>query len=145
MPSRPNLQACRNTVSPSPSICSLNRTPAPASAKIISSVALRRSKGARRRSSPFSSITSEGVEEYAFVTMAVANEIERSDAVVISRDCLPIDDAGARTQACQRLDDQREAIGEVIAGTAVELHLCGILAGDDPKAIVLDLVQPVAA
>src|SRR5690348_15930305 len=28
-------------------------------------------------------------------------------------------------EPCQRLDDQREAIGEIIAGTAVELHLCG--------------------
>jgi glucose-6-phosphate dehydrogenase assembly protein OpcA len=77
--------------------------------------------------------------------MAVADEIERSDAVVITANRLPIDDAGPRAQACQRLDDQREAIGEVIAGTAVELHLCGILAGDDPKAVVLDLVQPFAA
>jgi hypothetical protein len=25
------------------------------------------------------------------------------------------------------------------------LHLCGILAGDNPKIIVLDLVQPLAA
>ena len=44
-----------------------------------------------------------------------------------------------------RFDDQREAIGEIIARAAVELHLCGILAGDDPKAVVLDLVQPFAA
>jgi hypothetical protein len=45
----------------------------------------------------------------------------------------------------QRLDDQREAIREIIAGTAVEPHLCAALLGDDPKTIVLDLVQPLAA
>jgi len=56
-----------------------------------------------------------------------------------------VHDAGARAQAGQRLDDQREALGEVIAGTAVEPHLCAHLAGDDPKAIVLDLMQPFAS
>src|SRR6476619_164867 len=45
MPSRPSLQAWRNTVSPSPSMCSLNRMPGPALAKIISSVTLRPSSG----------------------------------------------------------------------------------------------------
>ena len=47
-----------------------------------------------------------------------------------------------RTSACNLL---REAMSEVIAGTAVEPHLCALLAGDDPKAIVLDLMQPFAA
>ena len=56
-----------------------------------------------------------------------------------------VDDAGARAQACQRLDDQREATGEVIARTAVEPDPLTILAGDDAESIVLDLVQPLAA
>jgi hypothetical protein len=43
----PSLHECRNTVSPSPSMCSLNRMPTPALAKIISSVALRPSSGSR--------------------------------------------------------------------------------------------------
>jgi len=34
---------------------------------------------------------------------------------------------------------------EVIAGTAVEPHLRAILAGNDAEAVVLDLVQPLAA
>jgi len=42
-----------------PGFSSLNRMPAPALAKIISSVALRRSSGSRLRSSPFSSIRSK--------------------------------------------------------------------------------------
>ena len=53
----------------------------------------------------------EGVEEYAPVSALVTDEIERGDAVVIAGDSLPVDDARPRAQACQRLDDQREAVG----------------------------------
>ena len=77
--------------------------------------------------------------------VAVADTIERSDAAVITGDRLAVDDAGARAQASQCLDNGREAIGELIARAAVEPHLCARLASDDPKAIVLDLVQPSAA
>ena len=87
----------------------------------------------------------EGVQENAFVMVPVANAIEQRDAVVITGNRLPVDDARARAQPGQRLDDQREAISQIIAGTAVEPHLCARLASDDPKAIVLDLVQPSAA
>jgi len=48
-------------------------------------------------------------------------------------------------QACQCLNDQREAVGEIIARTAVEPHLRAGLAGNDAEAVVLDLVQPLAA
>jgi hypothetical protein len=71
--------------------------------------------------------------------------VERGDAVVIARDSFSIDDAGARAQAGQRLDDQREAMGEVIARTAIEPHARAVLPGNNPKAIMLDLVQPLAA
>jgi hypothetical protein len=77
--------------------------------------------------------------------VAVADTIERRDAIVITGNRLAVDDARARTQANQRLDNQWEAIGEIIAGTAVEPHLRAVLPGDDPKAIVLDLMQPLAA
>ena len=40
MPSSPSLHACRNTVSPSPSICSLNRMPGLALATMDARVAL---------------------------------------------------------------------------------------------------------
>ena len=59
--------------------------------------------------------------------------------------CLAVDDAGARAQACQRLDDQREATGEIVARTAIEPHLRAVLAGNDAEAVVLDFVQPLAA
>src|SRR5262249_31935895 len=87
----------------------------------------------------------EGVEEYALVSAVVADEIERRHALVVASNRLPIDDAGARAQACQRLDDQREAAGEVITAPAVEPRPLAILAGDDSESIVLDLVQPLAA
>ena len=45
----------------------------------------------------------------------------------------------------QRLDDEREAVGQVIARPAVEPHPLAVLAGDDPEAVVLDLVQPQLA
>jgi|SRR5262245_26149202 len=44
-------------------------------------------------------------------------------------------------QAGQRLDDQREAMGEVITRTAVEPHLRVLLAGNDAEAAMLDFMQ----
>src|SRR4029077_286376 len=64
-----------------------------------------------------------GVQENAFVMVPVANAIEQRDAVVITGNRLPVDDARARAQPGQRLDDQREAVCEVIARAAVEPHL----------------------
>src|SRR5439155_17972064 len=60
-------------------------------------------------------------------------------------DSFAVDDARARAQASQRLNNQREATGEVIARTTIEPHLRASLAGDDAEAVVLDLVQPLAA
>jgi|SRR5262245_52150895 len=60
----------------------------------------------------------EGVEEYAPVSALVADEVERGNAVVIAGDSFAVDDAGARAQTSQRLDDQREAVGEVITRAA---------------------------
>src|SRR5260370_38927844 len=54
-----------------------------------------------------------------------------------------LDDARARAKAGQRINDQRKAMGEVIAGTAIEPHSRALLTGNDAKAIVLDLVQPL--
>jgi hypothetical protein len=75
----------------------------------------------------------------------MADEIERGNAIAVASDSFAIDDAGAGAQAGQRLDDQREATGEVVARTAVESHLRAVLAGNDAEAVVLDLVQPLAA
>jgi len=87
----------------------------------------------------------EHVEEDMLVSLVVTDEIERGNAVVIASHGFTIDDAGARAQASQRIDDEREAVGEIIAGTAVKPHSRPVLPGDNPKAIMLDLVQPLAA
>jgi hypothetical protein len=44
----------------------------------------------------------EGVQERAVIMAAVANEIERGNAILIAGDCLAVDDAGARAQASRR-------------------------------------------
>ena len=55
---------------------------------------------------------------------------------------LAVEDAGARAQACQRLGDQREAMGEIVARSAIEPHPLAVLAGNDAKAVVLDFMPP---
>src|SRR5215472_18709670 len=77
----------------------------------------------------------DGVEEYAVVSAVVTDEIERVNAVIIAGDSFPVDDAGARAQPGERINDQREATGEVIARTAVEPHLRAGLAGDNAEAV----------
>ena len=42
-------------------------------------------------------------------------------------------------------NDQREATGKIIARTAIEAHSRAVFPGNNPKAIVLDLMQPLAA
>jgi hypothetical protein len=61
----------------------------------------------------------------------------------LASDSFAIDDAGPRAQAGQSIDDQRKATTEVIATTAVEPHSRAVFPGNNPKAIVLDLVQPL--
>jgi hypothetical protein len=68
---------------------------------------------------------------------AVANEIERSNAVVIAGDSFAIDDAGTRTQACQCLND--------IARTTIEPHSLVVLADNDAEPVMFDFMQPLAA
>jgi hypothetical protein len=74
--------------------------------------------------------------------LAVANALKQCDAVLPARDRLPVDDAGARAQPSEALNDEREAVGQVVARPAVELHPIAVLARDDPEAVMLDFVQP---
>jgi hypothetical protein len=139
------LQARAKTVGPSPSMCSVE----PYAGAGLGHYRCERSLPDLKRIMPqvvavlFNEV--EGVQERGVIMAAVANEIERGHAVLIASDSLAIDDAGARAQACQRLDYQRETAGKVIARTTVESHSHAVLPGDDSKAVVLDLVQPLAA
>ena len=85
----------------------------------------------------------EGVEKDAPVSALVTDEIERGDAAVIAGDGFAIDDARPRAQMGQRIDDQREAAGEIVARAAIEPHPLAVLAGNDAEAVVLDFVQPL--
>jgi hypothetical protein len=105
-------------------------------------VTLRTSSGSRRRSSPFSSIRVEGVEEDAGVMPPVADAVEACHAVIVAAHRLAVDDAGARAQAGEGLDNQREAVGQVISRAAIEPHPRAVLAGHDAEAVMLDFVNP---
>ena len=81
----------------------------------------------------------------ASVSAVMTDEIERGNAVVIAGDSFAVDNAGTRTQPGKRINDQREAAGEVITRTAVKPHLRALLAGNDAEAVMLDFMQPLAA
>jgi hypothetical protein len=51
---------------------------------------------------------------------AIADAVEARDPILAARHRLAVDDAGARAQAGEGLDDEREALGQVIARPAVE-------------------------
>jgi len=74
--------------------------------------------------------------------MTIADAAEARHAVVAAANRLAVDDAGASAEPDQRLYDQAKAVGQVVAGAAVEANAAAILAGDNPKTIVLDFMQP---
>jgi hypothetical protein len=45
----------------------------------------------------------------------IPNALEACDAIIVTDDRLAVDDAGSRAQAGQRLDDQGEAVRQVVA------------------------------
>ena len=53
--------------------------------------------------------------------------------------------AAGRAQPGERINDQREAMGEVVARTAVEPYAPVALAGNDAEAVMFDFMQPLAA
>ena len=85
-------------------------------AKSGASVALRTTSGLWSRSSPFELDQVEGVGEDAGVVAAVADAVEARHAILAAAHRLAVDDAGARAQAGERLHDQRETVGQVVAG-----------------------------
>jgi hypothetical protein len=84
----------------------------------------------------------EGPHEDVIAMPPIAHSLKARDAVIAAGDSFAIDDAGACAEAGERIDDQREAVGEIIARPAIEAHTLANFAGDDPEAVVLDLVQP---
>jgi hypothetical protein len=76
---------------------------------------------------------------------AVSDAIEGGDSIGTARYGFAIENAGARAQTGQRLDNERKVPSQVIPWPAVEPHPCAFLAGDDPEAVVLDFMQPIRA
>src|ERR1700724_2576748 len=87
----------------------------------------------------------KGVEENAIIVVPVTDAVERRYPILAARDRLSVDDAGPGAQLGDRLDDERESVGQVIAWPAIELHPFAVLARDDAEAVMLDFVQPLLA
>jgi hypothetical protein len=63
-------------------------------------------------------------------------------SLLVTGDRLAVDDARVRPQLGQGLDDQRELPRQVVARPTVEPHPRAVLAGNNPKAVMLDFMQP---
>ena len=75
----------------------------------------------------------------------MTQSVEARHAVLIAGYRFTIEDNRTRTQAGQCLDDQWEAVGQVVAGPAIEPNASAVLTRDDPEAVVLDLMEPYLA
>ena len=87
----------------------------------------------------------EGVQEDRLVVVPVPDEVEVRTPIRPTGDRLAVDHTGLAPQPRRRLHDEWEPLGQVVAWTAVEPHLCAVLAGDDPEPVVLDFMQPELA
>src|SRR5438094_6397384 len=71
--------------------------------------------------------------------------LEFCKASLVAGDGLPIDQAGGGFKRAQRLDDEREAFGPVVPIAGEKPHSSGAAPRQEPEAIVLDFVNPIAA
>ena len=71
------------------------------------------------------------------------DQIEDGEAVVVAGDRLTVDQAGAPRQGRDSRDDQRKALGEVVAVAGDKPDTGSVAPCHEPEAIVLDLVNPV--
>ena len=69
--------------------------------------------------------------------------LKGGEAVMVASDSLAVDQAGAKTQAAHRLQDQRIARRPVVAVAGEQPDADRIAAGHQPIAVVLDFVNPV--
>jgi hypothetical protein len=72
----------------------------------------------------------------------VADAIKASHSPVVAHNRFAVDETGPTTQLLDRFDDEREAIGQIVAWSAVEPNLRPILPSNAPDSIVLDFVHP---
>jgi hypothetical protein len=74
--------------------------------------------------------------------LAIAEQVEDRETVLVHDDSLAVDDAGLDGQACHGVHDQRIAVGEIIAVTRDEADSVTVLPRQDAEAVVLDYVNP---
>jgi hypothetical protein len=74
-----------------------------------------------------------------------AEQFEDREAALVDHDDLAIDEAGLDRQACDGIDDAREAVGEVVAIAREQTHALAIAPRQDAEAVVLDLMNPPGA
>jgi hypothetical protein len=87
----------------------------------------------------------ECAEYDSVVVTPVAQEVEDRETPLIDHDGLAVEETLLRRQVRNRLDDLREAVGEVIAVTRVQPHARAIASRHDAEAIVVDLAYPASA
>jgi hypothetical protein len=71
--------------------------------------------------------------------------VEVAASVVLEDDRLAIDHRLVRREAAHRLRDPGKAVREVGAASAPDQDALALFAGQDAKAVVLDLVQPAGS
>ena len=87
----------------------------------------------------------ERAQRHRTIVLPIANEIEHGQAIGVDRDRLAVENARAYRQGSDRLDNEREAIGEVEAVARDQPHAIAVAVSKNAKAVVLDLVNPPRA
>src|SRR5262245_43456582 len=107
MPSRPILQACRNTTSPE--ICALSCRPTRAARSRVASWRLRDLDrlAAEILAVQFEQV--EGVQENPPVLAPVAQPVEHRQSVAVAGHRLPVEQERSALQGAGGLEDQRKA------------------------------------
>jgi hypothetical protein len=84
-------------------------------------------------------------QRHNLVAPLVVQQIKHRQPVFVAGNRLAVDHARTDWQGGNRRGDQRKAGGEVIPRPRHELHTVAAAMRDDPKAVVLDFVNPAWA
>jgi hypothetical protein len=142
MPSNPSLQACRETVAPSSSVCSLRTIPAGFRANSLASFALRALRGWASGPRPVELQKVEGVQDRLAGLVTAMQGLEDGDTVGTDHHGLAVDRERPGAQLARRRGDGGIAIGPIMTAAREEAHNRAVPAHDQPIAVVLDLVHP---
>ena len=79
------------------------------------------------------------------VVMPIVEKIEDRESLAIDDDCRAVDDARLHRRGGHRGSDLRETRSKIIAIAGEPSHAIALAPGQDPKAVVLDFVNPATA